>query len=808
MVSPVQGNAGALPGTPPSTPHVPPLPKPSAIQSPVPGRMAGLDPEKQRADFSTRLESWMKSKFLDLRTAYTVFHQLGWQNILFYADQLWITWDNARRIWAPAVAEDDWTPMPVINEFAPAIDSVTSIFQIPEVEAVPKQENNMEAHEVAEVANVLSESFLHDNGLIGTIDNKESKGEIASQLFVLLGNVFTIVRKKKAGTRNNPIIESVPMLEVRCPNCDASTKISPDDPRVQQLMADPMCPQCGGPISTSPTVDTRAKIDPLTGAPVVDTVTIWNTECKVGNPLFGLPRSGAKSTEDMRFIFWAERMTLDEIYEEWQYEAQPDNQFLDSMESSWEIALNFYFTGYSNLTQSTKEAALVVIVFVEPNKVKEVPEGGVAVMVNEKIIHYESWDEACPVGHQLAMGGYLKMPTTFFFRSTAFSLAHLQKESNRYESIIALHAMTSASDSLVIDDNTQVSNVTGRGDRIIHYRSIGPGSKEPHRLQHGSLDNGIYEQRQRIRDAFQNVSGAVNVWRGQQAGSVTAAAAISQLRGQAEQTFSKPTDNWRNLWVETVRKGVKMKQLLMQPWEIAEIMGKGHDVQIAKFKQADLDTIIDWVATSHGLPKTRDEKRNDMLALFDRGALDITDPNVKIRISELFGETGMEQMFNRDATRARSENDAMSQGGEPHFMPDVEDLQVHLYVHGEYIKRLDFDNLSAVTQENILKHYMDTKMALQQLMMMQANIAGGAGGATEGPGGSSSPFPPAGGEGGGGAPGGGPHAAGGPPNPNAPPHPKSKSSPKAKAKPGPRTAGTNKVAVPTGPNGPGSGGLS
>lgn len=689
----------------------------------------GTGDNKANDPVGVRIESWLLGQWEDLRTAYTVYHQVCWQNFLYYAGQLWILWDRDRRQWYPAIPEDEYTPQPNINDFAPGIDAITSVYRIPNVESSPKVEDNEDAHEVAEIANILAEEFIRENGLEngGQTDNHDGVGDRAGQLFTLAGNVFTIVRKKKVGAGERPIIETVPMTQVTCPDCGLSDKLPPDHSTLapppssmlmgQQVNAVP-CPSCGGGnVQQQPTTTTRQQIDPLTQKPATTPVIQWTAECSVGNPLFALPRPGATSFKKMGYIVWAERMSLDEIYERWQFEAQPDNQYLDSMEASWEIAMNYYFTGYSNLTLATKTSALVIMVFVEPDKVKEIPEGGVAVMINDKLINYATWQDACPCGHELTHFGYFNMPTTFFYRTPAFDMAQVQKELLRYESIIALHAMTSAADSLIIDENTKVSNVTGRGDRIVYWRSIGPGSKEPHRLEHGSLDNGIYEQRQRLRDALQQISGAVAVWRGQQTGSVTSAAGISQLRGQAEQMFSKPVDNWNAGWIETISKGVKLKQLLMEPWEIAAITGPGRDVAIQKFKQANLDSVLKWVSSTKGLPKTRDEKRQDLLAMYDRKMLDITDPNVKTRIVDLFGETGMDKEFNLDATRARWENSQLAQGKPVQFMPEVEDLAVHLYIHGQRIKRLDYDQLEPDQQKAMLDHYMETKMANEQLML-------------------------------------------------------------------------------------------
>lgn len=743
------------------------------------GIVANPNENEAAKPLGDRFQSFMKEKWGGLRTAYTIYHQLVWQDLLFYVGQLWIQWDKGRRMYMPAEPEDDYTPQPEINYYAPAADAVCSIFAMPEVECVPKKYTNEDAHDVAEVANVLAQEFAVRNGLKDVKQNNESVADRASQLFVQAGNIFGFVCKRKRGTYDRPVIDQIPMTGVRCPQCDTASKVPLDDPMLQpppaapsdMLMGEqvngpgmngeppyqPPCPTCGNPLQTYPTTEHKNRMDPMTGKPVTQPIEQWDAEFRIGNPLYALPRAGSRSMKEKRYMFWAERMTIDEIYERWQAEVSPDNQFLDAMESSWEIALNYYYTGFTNMTESTKDSALVLTAYVEPGKCKDIPEGGIGVMVGENIINFNTWEEVCagedPVSHAV----YLDVPVTFMGRSVMFDVAAHQKELNRYESIIALQGMTQASDSVVVDENTKTSEITGKGDRIIYYRSIGPGSQPPHRMTHGTLDAGVYEQRQKLLDNIQNITGAVNVWRGQQAGSVTAAGAISQLRGQAEQQFAKPVNNWNMFWAEQHRKGVKVMQQVMTVEEITAILGINNVMKANKFKQANLDDLLDWKAGGKGMPRTRDERKEEMLTLFDRQMLDVNDPNVQENINELFGDTGMKTMFTKDATRARWENGRMREGNPVQFMPDVESLEVHLFIHSEEIKELDFDTLEDPIKQLMLEHYMMTKMALTQQMMMQQEMAQGG----EEPNGPPKPpgAPSAGGPSGGGAPSGG-HTAG------------------------------------------------
>lgn len=713
------------------------------------GIVANPDDAENQKPLNDRFLEFTKSKWPTLRMAYSIFHQLVWQDILFYVGELWIQYDSNRRMFSPAEPEDEYTPQPKVNYYAPAADAVCSIFSIPEVECVPKNNRNTsDSHDVAEVANILAQEFKVRNGLSGSKDNEISVGDRAGQFFVQAGNIFGFVTKRKRGTYDKPLFDSIPMTGVRCPQCDTVSKVPPDDPMLQppppspgdMLMGQPVngpgitpgqppfqppCPTCANPLQTYPTTEQKQRIDIKTGRPVTESIIQWDAEFKLGNPLYALPRAGSKSMKEARHFMWAERMTIDEIYEKWGYDAQPDNQFLDAMESSWEIALSYFYTGFANITEGTKDSALVLWMYLEPGKSKAVPEGGVGVLVGEQLINYEPWDEATVggIGHPVSHACYLDALATFMGRSVMFDVANHQKELNRYESIIALHGMTQASDSVVIDENTKVSEITGRGDRVVYWRSIGPGSREPHRMQHGSLDAGIYEQRQHLEDNIQNITGAVNVWRGKQAGSVTASGAISQLRGQAEQMFNKPTSNWNSFWAEQCRKGVKVMQAVMTIDQITALLGANNIIKAQKFKSAQLDDLLDWKAGGHGMPRTRDERKEELLTLFDRGMLDVSDPNVQQDINDLFGDTGLKQMFNKDATRARWENVRMMVDQQPvQFMPDVEDLSVHMFIHSEAIKELDFDTLPEPIKQMMYEHFLVTKQAYTQQVISQQRL--------------------------------------------------------------------------------------
>ena len=657
--------------------------------------------------------AFTQDRWNDLKNSYVVIHQSIWQTLLFYANQSWIDWDDARKVWQPQQPTDEWVPRPRINRFSPTVDAVASNFaQIPEIEAIAVPDDDPIACQVASVCTRLGSYALTKEGFKVQTGQKSDRAGCAAQLFVLTGGVSTrILVKDSVQTMNK--MEPQDVSRWTCPTCDLSEQVGTGEE------APTVCPECGGAIESSTEQRMLPALDEL-GNPKQEQTTQYDLSIGLGNTLYAFPRPGSTSVEDSPYLLWAERHPTDEIYFRFGYEATPDAIWPDGYSVTYEHALNFWYTGYSNTAIQIKDSCMQLEMYVAPGKVKDFPNGFYNVVVNDQPAHTETWDFP---EHPVTMGGYLVLPTIFFPRSIAFDLVEIQRELNAYESLIKLHGMVAAVDPIVIDANTIVSDISGRADKVIKWRPTGPNAQPPFRLSSGHLDDGIYKQRESLHAEFQNISMAVNAFRGQQEGAITAASAIQQLRAQAETMFNKPVQNWNNLWRETVRKYVKFMQKYCTLTQLVQICGENMVEEVRAFKGADLDHQIEWVSTTHGLPRTRDERRQELMVLWDKGALDLTQPEVRQKIAELFGETGMMRTFNKDATNARLENRAILQG-ERDIKPlvGIEDLEVHLFFHKDQAKSWSFRKWPPDAQSMLMQHIMETTAALEQEQMKQQQM--------------------------------------------------------------------------------------
>lgn len=662
------------------------------------------------AAFGETARGFTQGTWDSLKNAYIVYHQAVWQSFLFYANETWIKRDNSKKLWEPQTPDDNFTPQPRINRYSPSVDAVCSNFQIPEIEAVATKDDDLTSVAVADIASKLADHFIRNNGLKSDARRSdEDPGGVATALFVLAGCVFSHVYCEFETVGQIPKTESAPGIGVTCTNCDSYSAVPADALPIGPDGTVP-CPNCSAPNQPEQTTVTVPAQDD-SGQPITIPIVKPRAVCKMRNPINAYPRPGAKNMQDTGYFMWGERFTLDEIWRRWQFNAETDSVWPDGWSMTYENALNYFYLGFANSSSQAQDSAMVLQMYVEPGQMKQWPDGLYCVVVNQKLVKAVPFkDEFCE--HPITKGSYLNLPTLFFPRSVSFDLVEIQKETNSYESLIKLHAMTTAAEPIVVQEDSVVSEITGRCDKIIYWKALGPNAKEPHHMTHGSLDEGVYVQRDALKADFQNISMAVNVFRGQQEGQAHSGVAIDALRAQAEQMFGKPTNNWSTFLKETVRKGVKVIQQHYTVGQLQEIVGTDKLLEIQQFKTADLDTTVEFVSTAHGLPKTRDERRQEMMALFDKGALDINDPNVKQKVFELFGETGMMETFNLDASRARRENVLMREGQAVQVMPEFEDLAVHLSQHLNLIKSSDFDMWKPGPKQLLMEHTIETRKAM------------------------------------------------------------------------------------------------
>lgn len=655
-------------------------------------------------DFTARSERFITDRWGDVKAAYWIYHSWIWEALLMYAGQLWLRYDNARHGYEIDTPSNPYTPRPRINRFAPAIDAVASVFQhIPDVEAVPCPKDDFKKIGIAEVCNELSAHFIKDLALKSDFRTDEDKVGMAGQWLTLAGCFFTNVFVEEVSMGQREVTAVQPAVNMQCLGCDTNMVAPPEEAQA----SGGLCPQCGQPMEMTETEQALPQVGE-DGSPMMEPMTEKRVKCIIEPPMAAYPQAGAKTMKDAGWLILADRMSLDRIWSELGIEdAHADAEFPDGWNTTAENALNFFYLGYSNFTLSGKDGAMVLRLYMEPNKVKDFPEGCFAIYINGQCKKCVPW----PYGkeHPIGKVDFKGLPTLFFPRSVAFDICGVMREFLDQSSIIKLHGMTNASTPWVCESSDNHSEITGGGDQVITWTYRGPGSVAPQRAQAGSLDAGQYTMREMLLEDIEQIAQTVAVWKGEEPAGAKSGKAIDSLRTQASAMFTGPTNNFANGWKEVIRKAVKLAQKEYTTEQLVRIVGDDKLQEISEFQQCELDECIEWIATTGGMPRTQEELKTEMIELFDRGMIDPNDPGVKEKVFKLFGETGMLSMFNKDATRARWENSSMKNGGQPLFMPEFDNNEVHHEIHLDQIKSMDFLGWSPEAKQMLMEHDLETQ---------------------------------------------------------------------------------------------------
>lgn len=647
-----------------------------------------------------------------VKAAYTTYRRGVWEARLRYANQQWLDWDVARHMFRREAPADPWVPMPNINRFGPWIDGIASNFAtVPEIEAVPVPLDDPISMNVADVCNKLCDFAIKDNALRSDYGSREDRSNTARAIFTLGGCVFSRVRLDQQEIGQKPVTAEQQTYSTQCLSCG---QMYPDMPQPPTA-----CPGCGSPQITIEQGSAPMPQMDESGQQMMEPVTKPRVIVDIDDPVWFSPRPGSTSMDNTQWLFCARRLAIDEVKKRTGVEAKADGEYPDGFNTSYQNELIYWYLGYATPMEANADSCLFVEFWLEPGKKDDYPEGCYATFFNGKVQTAQPWSELGPIDHPITKGDFEALPGIFFPRAKSFDLCEIQQQLTRMDSMIELHFKTSAVEPIVIDENTKCSEITGRADKFIYWRSIGPGSKEPHRMQHGELDPQIYERVKYLESKGESIAATVSVFRGEQPGSITAASAIAQLRGQAEMQFATPVKNWNNFWKETVRKCLFFYQKYPLD-ELVSIVGQDKISQINDFINADLKKAVEFIATSNGLPRTRDERRQEMMVLFDKGALDTNDPQVRQKIFELFGDTGMMKNFNSDATRARfNVRTAKDKAIPPVFRPGIDDPDVHSAIATEAAKSLDFDMWPPPSQQALLAYIQQIQGVLQAQMQAE-----------------------------------------------------------------------------------------
>lgn len=330
------------------------------------------------------------------------------------------------------------------------------------------------------------------------------------------------------------------------------------------------------------------------------------------------------------------------------------------------------------------------------------------------------------------------MPDRFWGRSPFDDATEIQKQINSIDSVIVLTRKTMAvPQKLTPKGSVPAGQWTGQPGQQIDYVP-GPNGERPETIQAAGVDGQVFKEReQRVQD-LKNITGAVDILKGDRPPGVTAASALNMLYEVGTGKLFPILDRWK-FFIESSQK--KQLRLIAQKYReprpefIRSLISKNRDLtedQLRRFVGEDLyDNCNVVIEASSSIPKLKAAEQAQLLELASQGLLNLNNPANQQEFLSRFGISGFDSSYSKDVERAKWENDLLD--GLPNS-PDnrpvklvTDDNQVHVEVHSERTKEPSFMQLPIEVQQAYFQHIQEHQDAIdqqQQMEQMQAAMSG------------------------------------------------------------------------------------
>lgn len=396
----------------------------------------------------------------------------------------------------------------------------------------------------------------------------------------------------------------------------------------------------------------------------------------------------------------------------------------------------------SNTTSDTMidNAAVVKEYYERPSA--EYPHGRLIVVAGDKCVYSGPSPYSGPeMGdwHPYSECRWEIMPGRFWGKGPLDDAVEVQKNINSIDSVIILIRKTSAIPQKLIPIGSGITpgQWTGRPGQEIFYRNDGSGAV-PQAIPAQGADGSLFTERaQRIED-LKNITGAIDILRGDRPPGVNAASALNLLYEVGTGKLFPILDRWK-MFVEQDQK----KQLRLvsknykepRPEFIRMLKMKNSDLsedQINNFIGSDLyDNCNVGVETGSNIPKLQAAKQGMLVELAQMGMLNLQQPGNRMQFQQDMGIAGYDSDIGPDTKRAEWENDLLdnlmiSPDNKPVVLA-VDNHQVHKEIHNNRMKSPSFMALPFEIQQAYTMHIQEHEQyeaQAQQAAILQQQATG------------------------------------------------------------------------------------
>jgi hypothetical protein len=367
------------------------------------------------------------------------------------------------------------------------------------------------------------------------------------------------------------------------------------------------------------------------------------------------------------------------------------------------------------------------------------PKGRRIVVANSKVLYIGSTDsEGTELGdwHPYSEMRWETVPGRFWGKSPLDPATEINKRINSIDSAIILVRKTMAVPQKLVPKGSGIKqgDWTGRPGQIIEYRS----GETPTTVPSAGVDPQVFEERKQMVQAIKDITGAVDILKGDRPPGVTAASAMELLFEVATGKLRPVLDRWKK-FVESSQK--KQLQLVARKYKeprdefIKMMAAKNKDVPpelINSFIGTDLyDNCNVTIEAGSNVPKLQSARKAQLLEAAQTGALQLELPENRSKFLDSLGILGFAEDVDPDKKRAEWENDLLNNitrtPDKPAIVLDVDNHQIHIDVHQRRMKEPSFMSMPFEAQQAYMQHVEQHEQKIaekQQMAQMEAMSSG------------------------------------------------------------------------------------
>ena len=324
------------------------------------------------------------------------------------------------------------------------------------------------------------------------------------------------------------------------------------------------------------------------------------------------------------------------------------------------------------------------------------------------------------------------VPGRFWGKSPLDDAVEIQKQINSIDSAIILTRKTMAMPQKLIPMGSGISPGTfsGRPGQEVYYRP--DGGAAPTTVPAAGVHESVFKEREQRLSDMKDISGAIDILRGDRPPGVNAASALNMLYEVGTGKIYPVLDRWKMFIEEDQKKQLKLvatKYKEPRPQFIKMLKSLNtelSDLEINQFLGTDLhDNYNVRIEANSNIPKLESARDARKMELAQMGVLQLDNPLNRSQFLQDMGIDGYDTDVGPDQKRAQWENDMLDNlpqaPGQHPIVLAIDNHELHIMEHSNRMKAPAFISMDSSVQQAYMQHIQQHEqfqaMALQAQMM-------------------------------------------------------------------------------------------